>query len=163
MSAPAWAKGRDESEVRLDVEEYVQAVADTEDGRKWLRALSRKIESRAREIGRVLMEAKAAHYWKEEASTWTVGLLVFCNAQGFFLGGTVQRGTERKVVAVQKRARRVWLAPVGKTADRKTWTRHSAANLLRYDFRRTTPENPMPEAERKRLEQTGGDLTEALS
>lgn len=163
MNAPTWAKGRDESEVRLDVEEYVQAVADTEDGRKWLRDLSRKIEGRAREIGRILWEAKAARYWKEEASAWTVGLRVFCNAHGVFLGGTLQRGTERKVVFVQKRIRRVWLAPPAKARGRKEWACYSAASLLRYDFRRTPPENPMPEAERKRLEQMGEAVTEALS
>lgn len=162
MTLPAWARGREESEVRLEVEDYIQALDDTAEARKWLRRLRQRIDEREREIRAALHAEAAARYWKEEASTWTVGLRVWCNASGFFLGGNVQRGTDRKVVYIQKRIRRVWLAPVGKTTDRKAWHWYSAAGLLRFDFRRIPPENPVPEAEREHLKQMGDVFAEAL-
>ena len=158
MNAPSWAKDREESEVRLEVEDYLLAVDDSEDGRKWLRRLRQRIDEREREIGRTLWEAAAARYWKEEASTWTVGLRVFCNAHGVFLGGTLQRGVERQVIYIQKRARRIWLVPPTKARNRKAWACYSAAALLRYNLRRTPPENPMPDKEAADLARLGEAL-----
>ncbi len=162
MDLPQWAKGRDESEVRLEVEDYIQAVAETLEGQDWLRRLRKRIDEREREIGNALWQAAVGRYWKEEASRWAVGQRVWCNASGVFLGGTVQRGTERVVAYIQKRARRVWLAAPGQEKDRRRWVWYNAAGLLRYNFRPQPPDNPVDPQEAANLERLGRTITETL-
>lgn len=146
------------SELRLEIEDYLSAQAETEEGQTWLTRLKQQMRARAEEIGHARHAAACERAWRAEYSTWTVGQHVWCNMDGFMLGGSVQRGSEFVVVAMRKQKQRISLARPGEERKRAKWAELSAAGLLRYNLKAVPPEKPMPKEHIAQLERIGKEL-----
>jgi hypothetical protein len=149
-AVPAWAKGRDESEVRLEVEDYVAASEDL----GWLKRIERAARAAREEIGRLTWEAAVERKWAE-AGTWRKGTVLWCCAAGTFLGGGIQRGTRFVVDRNMRTARTLHLTRVGEDGRRdRTWMK--PAGVLKYDLRPTPPDQPPPNAAEVRMAEAAG-------
>lgn len=157
MALPGWAKQRDESEVRLEVEDFVDATDDTE----WLRSLERRTRNRMAEIGSQRRAAAVKQKW-EEVQTWRPGTRIWCCANGIFLGGHIQRSDEFVVSAVQKRQRVLWIRRATSKKKFELWVRPEAVHT--YGLRTSPPEQPRPSpGERRMLQRLGDELSRAIA
>lgn len=101
-------------------------------------------------------ENKLAAIW-DEAKTWKPGEAVYCNTEGLFIGSKVQRGTRATIILVQPRARRVWMDVNGNSIG------FGLASLERYDWRKTVPNNPVSDSDRKLANDIGNTLATIIN
>ncbi len=116
-----------------------------------------KIIKAARERQELLRDAarkKAVDEAWARAKRWKPGDSVWCNTEGTFIGGPIQRGDKLTVYHVQVRKRILWVSFRGK----RYW--FDSSGVHRYNLRTVPPKKPIDAIERKMVERVADVVAE---
>jgi hypothetical protein len=116
-----------------------QSIARITD-RKQLTELSTYIKERSSLLYKRQEEAAKVAAW-ERVKDLPVGTNLWCNANGWFLGGAVQRGTQFRIYCKsQPRAKRIWTSIVRNGKDEGVYW-FGPEGVHRYNLQLTPPES----------------------
>lgn len=95
--------------------------------------------------------ARVAAAW-ERTKNQPLGQILHVCAEGTFVGGPFQRGDSMVLVAIQPRAKRIWVDTKGS----RYW--FAAKSIERYDLRTEPPAKPLDPEHRAMVERIAGRL-----
>lgn len=133
----------------MDLPESLNFIETTED-MKALEAIRRAAKQRQEALLKEAARHRAAQAW-DRVKCHKQGDVLYCCADGIFIGGHLQRGDKVKVYAVQPRKKLLWATLKGEKEPRY----FTPGMIARYDLRQFPPEKPISLAERKLAEGCG--------
>jgi len=137
-----------------------QSIARIND-RKQLTELSTYIKERSSLLWKREEEAAKVTAWNR-VKDLPVGTTLYCNANGWFLGGAVQRGTQFRIYhAAQPRAKRIWTCIVRDGKDEGVYW-FGPEGVHRYNLQLTCPTNPISDKMTASLADVGKVLNEII-
>lgn len=137
-----------------------QSIARITD-RKQLTELSTYVKERSSLLYKREQEALTKAAW-ERVKDLPVGTMLYCCANGWFLGGAVQRGTQFRIYhAAQPRAKRIWTCIVRDGKDEGVYW-FGPEGVHRYDLRLEKPTNPISDKMSANLAEVGKVLNEII-
>lgn len=130
----------------IDILAFIQA---TEDG-QGLRIIHGAVQQRQRTLTKEVALRRATEAW-DRVKCHKRGDVLYCCAEGTFIGGPLQRGDKMTVYAVQPRKKILWVTVKG--------NKYSLAfppwAIARYNLCQHRPENPVPPQEGNLVEGFG--------
>ena len=118
-----------------------QSIARITD-RKQLQELQTYCKERSSLLWKREQERLIAEAW-ERCKNLPVGTVLYCNANGIFMGGAIQRGTALRIYhAAQPRAKRIWTSIVKDGKEEGVYW-FGPEGIHRYDLRLEKPDNPV--------------------
>jgi len=137
-----------------------QSIARITD-RKQLNELSTYVKERSSLLWKREEEAAKVAAWNR-VKDLPVNTVLYCNANGWFLGGAVQRGTKFRIYhAAQPRAKRIWTCIVRDGKDEGVYW-FGPEGVHRYNLQLTCPTNPISDKMTASLADVGKVLNEII-
>jgi hypothetical protein len=132
-------------------DEIVEAINTLQDSKE-CSAIAQAATERGKQIRRAEYQQQVDEYWKR-AIFYRAGQTLYCNAEGTFLGGPMQRGDKCKVqdMDIDRKEPRIWIV------IRKRTYGLTPNEAYRYRLLPTQPAQPITKVERE-LANTVGKL-----
>lgn len=138
-----------------------QSIARIND-RKQLSELTTYIKERSSLLWKREQEVAKAAAW-DRVKDLPVNTMLYCCANGWFLGGAVQRGTQFRIYCKsQPRAKRIWTCIVRNGKDEGVYW-FGPEGVHRYNLQLTPPANPVNDKMSASLAEVGKVLNEVIS
>jgi len=144
----------------MNITNLKQSIARITD-RKQLQELQTYCKERSSLLWKREEAQKVTEAW-ERCKDLPVGTMLYCNTHGFFLGGSIQRGTALRIYArSQPRAKRIWTTIVRNGKDEGVYW-FGPEGIHRYDLRLTQPDSPVTDKMSANLAEVGAILNKAI-
>ena len=145
----------------MDVTHVKQVISACHDVNQ-VSELERHCKERVKELWKRELDRLETEAW-DRVKKLKTGTVLYCCAEGIFIGGDIQRGDKVEVYCIQPRRKRLWVDlfdETGKTKKKYVWL--SPSSIHRYNLRVEPPAHGLSKLDRAGLKEVGAILDKVI-